>query len=74
MTELGHAAVESRRQRRPVADVGNLGVDALAFFLDQARGFVEILRPGQRVLVGLDVFTEVDRDDVGTLGGERPRM
>src|SRR6202012_2188976 len=42
----------------------------LALFLDQTSGFVQVFRPGQRVLVGFDVLAQVDRDDVGALGGE----
>ena len=74
MTELRDAPVDRRRQCRAVTDVGDLGDDALALLLDQTRGFVEIFRPGQRVLVRFDVLAQVHRDDVGALGGEHSRM
>ena len=48
--------------------------DALPFLLDQPGGLVEVLGPGQRVLVGLDVLADVDGDDVGALGGEQLRV
>ena len=72
MPELGDALVDRGRQRHAVAHVGDRGEGALPFLLDQSRGLVEILRPGQRILVGLDVRAQVHRDDVGPLRGEHP--
>ena len=69
--ELGDAAVDRSRQGGAVADVGDLGVRALAFLLDQPRSLVEVLGPRERILVGLDVLADVDGDDVGTFGGEQ---
>ena len=64
-------AIDRGRQRRAVADVGDLGVRALAFLFDQPRGLVEVLGPRERILVGLDVLADVDGDDVGALGGQQ---
>ena len=74
LAELGDAAIDRRRQRRAVADVGDLGERALALLLDQPRRLVEVLGPRERVLVGLDVRADVHGDDVGALGGEHPRV
>src|SRR5271168_352677 len=74
MTQLGDAPVDRRRQCRAVANIGDLGENALTLLLDQTSGFVEVFRAGQRVLVGFDVFAQIDRDDVGALGGEHPRV
>ena len=74
VTELGHAAIDRRRQGRAVADVGDLGVSALAFLLHQPGCLVEILRPCERILVGLDVLADVHGDDVGALGGQQSCM
>ncbi len=57
-----------------VADVGDRRVDPLPFLLDQARGLFEVLGPSQGVLVGLDVFAQVDGDDVGALCRQHPRV
>ena len=65
---LDHAAVLVK----DVANVRDGGEHTLALFLDQSRGLLEVLRPGQRVLVGVDVFAQVHRDDVGALRGEHP--
>ena len=64
-------AIDRGGQRRAVADVGDLGVRALALLLDQPGGLVEVLGPRERVLVGLDVFADVHGDDVGALGGQQ---
>ena len=72
--QLGNAAVDRRGQRCPVAHVRDLGERTLTLLLDEPRGLVEVLGPGQWVFVGFDVFAQVHRDDVGTLGGEHPRV
>src|ERR1700760_1338322 len=74
VTEFGNTPVDGRGKCRAIPDVGDRGDDALAFLLDQTGGFVEVFRSGKRILVGLDVFAQVDRDDVGTLGGEHSRV
>ena len=71
LAELGDTAIDRGGQRRAVADVGDLGVHALAFLLDQPGGLVEVLRPRERILVGLDVLADVHGDDVGALGGKQ---
>ncbi len=72
MAELGYTSIDRRGQRRAVTDVGDLGVRALALLLDQPGCLVEVLGPRERILVGLDVFADVDGDDVGALGGKHP--
>ena len=66
--------IDRRGQRGAVPDVGDLGVRPLAFLLHQSGGLVEVLGPRERILVGLDVVADVDRDDVGTLGGQQSRV
>ena len=74
VAEFGDAPVDRGRQCRPVPDVGDRGDDALTLLLDETSGFVEVFRPGQWVLVGLDVLAEIHGDDVGALGGEHARV
>ena len=74
LPELGDAAVDRCRQGGAVADIGDLGVRTPAFLLYQPRRLVEVLGPGERILVGLDVCADVDGDDVGTFCGEQLRV
>ena len=74
LAEFGHARVDGRRQGSAVADVGDNREGVAAFLLDQACGLVQILGPGQRIVVGGDVLAQVDRDDVGALGGQQSRV
>ena len=74
LPELGDPAIDRRRECGAVADVGDLGVDTPAFLLHESRGLVEVLRSGERVLVGRDVLADVDGDDVGAFRGEQLRM
>src|SRR2546430_582171 len=74
MSELGDAPVDRSCQHRAVTNVSDRGDRALPFLLDEPRGLVKILRPGQRVLVGLDVCAQVHRDDVGALCGKHSRV
>ena len=66
--EFADAGIDGGGQADPVAHIGDRRVGALTFLFDQARGFVEVLRTGEGIAVGLDVLTEVDGDDVGALG------
>jgi hypothetical protein len=40
------------------------------FLLDEPRGFLQILRPRERIRVALEIGADVKRDDVRALGGE----
>src|SRR5699024_1067821 len=72
--QLGDAVLERGLQLRGLAYV-RLGRDhALAGLLDEGRGLLEILRRGHRVADGVDVLTEVNRDDVGAFLGQPYRM
>ena len=46
----------------------------LAGFLDEPRGFVEILGRRHRVTDGVDVAAQVDGDDVGAFLGQPHRV
>ena len=70
MPELGDALVDGGRQCHAVPHVGDRGEGALPFLLDQSRGLVEVLRSGQRILVGFNVRTQVHRNNVGPLRGK----
>jgi hypothetical protein len=54
--------------------VDDRGVHAHTFLLCQACGLVQILRPGQRVGVALQIGADIERDDVGALAGQVHRM
>ena len=57
-----------------VADVGLLGDDAATGLLDEVHGLVEVLAGGHRIGDAVDLFAEVDGDDVSAFLGESHRM
>ena len=59
--EFGNTFVDRRGECGTIADVSDLRERAPALLLDQSSGLVEVLGPRQRVLVGLDVFTQCPR-------------
>ena len=74
-TQLLNAAVDRRPHRGEITDVDFRGDDSPVQLLDQIRGFCEIVRGCRRNLcVGADRTADVERDDVGTLGGQPYRV
>jgi hypothetical protein len=57
-----------------LADVGDPGENPAAEFLHRPLDVGEIIGCGERVGVRIDVPTDVDDDDVGTLFGHRERV
>ena len=74
MAQLGHAVGHRRLQGGPIAHVGLPCHDSPVELLDLLRRLGQVLGPGQRVGVGLDVAADVDRDDVGPLLGQAEGM
>ena len=62
-------ASSASRSSAALAYVGLAGNDATIELLDRALGLVQILGRGQGIVVRLDLTTDVDGDDVGTLLG-----
>src|ERR1700712_18075 len=71
LAEFSDTGVDGSGQRHAVTDVGDHGKGSAAFLLHQTCGLIEVLRPGQRVVVGGDVLAQIDGDDVGALGGQK---
>ena len=67
---LGHGLVQLGL--RP--DIGLSGHDAPAEFLDQRHRLLEIVFGGEGVFHAVDLFHEVDGDDVGAFLGQPDRM
>ena len=57
-----------------VAHVGLTGNDASALLLDEPDGLIEVLGAGVGIVDGVDVAADVQRDDVGAVGGKSGRM
>ncbi len=72
--ELRDTLIDCAGQRLAVTDVGDGGERPLTFLFDEPGGFIEVLGPGQRVFVGVDVLAQVHRDNVGALRGQHPRV
>lgn len=66
VAEIRKARLDGCAQLIAFAHVGLDRQDAAATVLDQLGRLVQILRGRQRIRVRLDVFANVDRDDVGT--------
>ena len=67
MTEFGDAVLQRDPELFTVADVGLLRDDPPVLGFDEACGFFQVLGGGEGVGVGLDLFAQIDRDDVGAL-------
>ncbi len=68
--ELVDSGLQRRRQARLIANIGLPRDDPRAGVLDQFDGLREVLGRRQRVRDRGDLLTDVDRDDVGALGGQ----
>ena len=73
-SQLRDARVDRGGQRGAVADVGHSDVRPATFFFDEARGFLEVVEPCQRILIRLDVGAEIETNDVRALRGEQSSM
>ena len=65
--QLLDARVDRGLERVVVADVDLGGVDAAVVALDQIGGLGQVFRRGKRNRDAVDLFTDVDGDDVGAL-------
>src|ERR1700729_858554 len=74
MAELADTLLQHGLELVPVPDIGLPGDDAAAEVLDRLRRFLQVLRGGQGVQVGLDLLADVDGDDVGTFLGQPDGM
>ena len=72
--EFGDAVGDDLLEPFEVADVGLLGDDAPAGLLDEVDRLVEILAGRHRIGDAVDLFAQVERDDVGAFLGEPNRV
>ena len=72
--EFGDAVGHHLLEPFEVADVGLLGDDAPTGLLDEVDRLVEILAGRHRVGHAVDLFAQIERDDVGALFGEPNRV
>jgi hypothetical protein len=72
--EFGYRVGKFAAHRHSVSHVDLGGVGLAAGLLHLQTGFFEITRCRQRIFVGLDVVTDVEEDDVGTLLGQLDGM
>jgi hypothetical protein len=69
-TEFGDRVGKDRLKPCEVSDIGLFGHDAASGLLYEVDRFVKVFAPGQRVCHAVDLFADVNGDDVGAFLGE----